>query len=249
MLAPDLACAHDEHVLDARERRELAVLRARAYAPDGDLQDDPRALARLQLLEDRAHGAQASADEPAATDETSAPAPRRRRLSAILVALVVVTAVISATVATLVAAPAPSAPVRFQTIVQGEGWLTDSSEAVVSCLEDDGWDVTWDDATGTLSFTGDRTGQAAAVRECAAVVRAEYDDRIRELRGVRRYPVEVRIASCLRGQGIDVPEPPSRREFAALYGTPEAWVAYDFVGRLSPEDWARVSGACPPEPD
>ena len=53
---------------------ELAALRRRAYGPDADIQDDPRALARLAELE-RAIAPVASAqpDEPA-TDEAPAPA-------------------------------------------------------------------------------------------------------------------------------------------------------------------------------
>lgn len=255
MLAWRVSSAHDGRVLDAQEIRELARLRARAYAPDGDLRDDPSALVRLQQLEDRAHAGDAVVPDAAPdlpsggvpAQESPVSARRRWRFAAILVAVVAVTAAVSAAVATTIAAPEPADPVRFQTIVQGEGWLTDSTSAVIDCLEADAWQVEWDEATGTLGFTDEREGHAAAVRACAATVRAEYDDRIRELRGLRWYPVEMRIASCLRAQGIDVPELPSRREFAALYDTPDAWTAYGFVTDLSPEEWGRISAACPPD--
>lgn len=70
--------------LDARARRELDVLRRRAYGPGADILSDPVALARLRALEERAHAGAAVPlpEEPApratpVPPRTSAP-PRER---------------------------------------------------------------------------------------------------------------------------------------------------------------------------
>lgn len=96
--------------MDDATRAELARLRRRAYAPDGDIAADPDAAQRLAALEDLALSIRPESEErmpPAAAPDLSDPMPKRRP-GRLLTLGVVATLAVATVTAYALAAPAPA---------------------------------------------------------------------------------------------------------------------------------------------
>jgi len=59
------------------------------------------------------------------------------------------------------------------------------------------------------------------------------------------YAYRTELAECVRGEGYQVPDPPSLDLFVEEQGR---WSPYDAVGVLAGSDWDRLNQTCPQEP-
>ncbi|MEA2010671.1 MAG: hypothetical protein U9N78_08205 [Actinomycetota bacterium] len=117
---------------------------------------------------------------------------------------------------------------------------------LIRCLRDQGWDVTPIDSDG-ISFESIPLEQSrmseATFDACYAGLNLPDSMTTRgDVEAV--YDFWVEQAACLRGQGVEVPEAPSRETFLETYPAVD-WVPY----RSVPGDrFDEVQGVCPQAP-
>jgi hypothetical protein len=128
------------------------------------------------------------------------------------------------------------------------------TQALVDCMRERGWDATFDESDGSMLVTDVPDAQSEQYArdnlECQAQAgidadpAALTDDQLHEL-----YQHEVATAECLRGEGVDVPEPSSEQAFHDAYASGSAFSAYAAVGNVSEDEWNRLNAACPQLPE
>lgn len=127
--------------------------------------------------------------------------------------------------------------------------IAEGRAAVVTCLQERGWDVTLEvdgwSSTGITDAQADAYGRDQD--ECTEEsglndipVAPLTPERLAEI-----YAHEVESAECLRAEGYEIPETPSEQSFSELYTTEKAWYAYRFVEEPSQEKWSALQVTCP----
>lgn len=123
-------------------------------------------------------------------------------------------------------------------------------EEVAACLNEGGWDVDYQPADDSISFTGSTT-QYRAYRKASDACRAQHDGPRRSLSDVSEdewrglYDEETATAECLRQSSVSVPEIPSYQTYVERYLAEDPWLAYDSVGEVSSDRWTELNTDCP----
>lgn len=129
-----------------------------------------------------------------------------------------------------------------------------SMRTVVTCMEERGWNATYDESDGSMEVEGVPDSQRAQNKadhdECMAAAGMDAppppldDDQLAQL-----YAHELETAECLRGFGVDVAEAPSEQVFEDTYNSGGAWSAYASVGQVDEKAWQQYERACPQLPE
>lgn len=135
----------------------------------------------------------------------------------------------------------------------GDSYGDRSLRALITCMADKGWSLTYDPVTGGVS--GDvppdqREAHQAAADACRADFEKENPPKAMTQGDYRRlYQLELRTMKCLDKQGYPASAPPiSEQQYVDEYasGRPPSWYAYQALGPTpSPELLAKLEKTCP----
>jgi hypothetical protein len=142
--------------------------------------------------------------------------------------------------------------VEFVRFIDQDEW----AQVIVDCLTAEGMDakVSTDGQGGFESSAP--SGQASAMDMARYVCDAKYpiDPALHlppteaELAYLYDYFALV-LTPCLKAEGYEVIEPPSRQVFLDTYGTKDMWSPYRWVSNDGGQDeWERINRACPQGP-
>lgn len=122
------------------------------------------------------------------------------------------------------------------------------SQALADCLNEKGWDVTLNEATGGVGFEGTteqmdqyEIDQAECMPEDDSIPLSEFTSE----QWTALYQAELETAECLRAEGVSVEEAPSEQVFIDRYQSSEPWMSYTFVGEVSSDRWDELNMLCP----
>lgn len=122
------------------------------------------------------------------------------------------------------------------------------SQILADCLNEKGWDVELNEATGSVGFEGSteqadqfEIDQAECMPEDDSIPLEEFTDE----QWATLYDMELATAECLRAEGVDIEQAPSLQVFIDRYKSPEPWMSYAFVGEVSSDRWDELNTLCP----
>ncbi|GAB3615907.1 hypothetical protein GCM10027416_04640 [Okibacterium endophyticum] len=122
------------------------------------------------------------------------------------------------------------------------------SQTLADCLNEKGWDVTLNEATGSVEFEG-TTEQMDQYEIDQAECMPEDDsiplEELTSEQWTALYEMELETAECLRAEGIEIEEAPSEQVFIDRYKSSDPWTSYTFVGDVSSDRWDELNTLCP----
>lgn len=125
------------------------------------------------------------------------------------------------------------------------------TELVVGCLQDAGWDVILQSDGYEIRNLTEAQTASYELDEAECQEASGWNDMAAEELTPERlsvmYDDELVRADCLRAEGFDVPEAPSRQSYIDRYTGEDPWYAYKFVepADLSEAEWTALQEKCP----
>ncbi|MES2866924.1 MAG: hypothetical protein V4703_09220 [Actinomycetota bacterium] len=122
------------------------------------------------------------------------------------------------------------------------------SQVLADCLNEKGWDVTLNEATGGVGFEG--TTEQVDQYEIDQAECAPEDDSIpledfTSEQWTALYEMELETTECLRAEGIAIEGAPSEQVFIDRYTSADPWMSYAFVGDVGSDRWDELNRLCP----
>jgi hypothetical protein len=133
--------------------------------------------------------------------------------------------------------------------------LPERNEFVVDCLRREGFEAEVVGLGLSLDAPDEQEALAFAALEACQTAADNRFGEPEEPSAEDMYRFQIEVAQCLRGEGFQVPDPPSMETWVERYRRQDfegLWFPYDSVvsaaASMKNEDWERLNLACPQEP-
>lgn len=162
-------------------------------------------------------------------------------------ALALVLSMFAMTACTSSSTPAPS---PSATATQNASADETYAKGIETCLNKDGWDVTYDARDNSLTYNGAASQSEqyeTAYEACAEPLRGNVQklSDYSQTQWNDLYEQESKTAECLRDLGVDVPQIPALQTFIERYQTSSPWTSYGFIGSPSESQYYAYLQKCP----